>query len=286
MNLFIPGYTIEKKIKQGGFGTVFLGKRIKDRKVVAIKIMNPNTASSMKQKIQFAQEIKILTKLDHPNIVKVYGSVKDAPRPALDMEYFESETLKTLILQKSPLLVTHGVGIFRKVAEALKYIHSFHIIHKDIKPENILVNEDGDVRLIDFSLAERLNFFSIFKRRKREGTPMYMTPEQIQRKKPDYRTDIFSLGATFYEVFSGRNHIQANSDKALLQQQLKGIVPKIRQSNTNVPYQLDNIILRMLKKNPSERYQSMEEVLFELNKFTTEDYVYRITPETTPSAEK
>ena len=113
-----------------------------------------------------------------------------------------------------------------------------------------------------------------------------MTPEQIQRKKPDYRTDIFSLGATFYEVFSGRNHIQANSDKALLQQQLKGIVPKIRQSNTNVPYQLDNIILRMLKKNPSERYQSMEEVLFELNKFTTEDYVYRITPETTPSAEK
>ena len=274
MSLFIPGYTIDKEIKHGGCGTVYLGKNIAERKIVAIKIMNPNAAASVKLKMQFAQEIQILSKLQHPYIVRLFCGINNAPRPALAMEFFESDTLKTLILQKSPLLVTHGVGMLRKVAEALKYVHSLNIVHKDIKPENILVNSAGEVRLIDFSLSEKINFFSRFKSRKLEGTPMYIAPEQIQRKCPDSRTDIYSLGATFYEVFAGRNHIQANSDKALLSQQIKGIVPKIRQSNKNVPYQIDNIILRMLKKNPAERYQSMGEMLFDLNKYTTRDYLY------------
>ncbi len=284
-SLFIQGYIIEKLIKQGGFGAVYLARRATDRQWVAIKILNTEAASSIKSQMQFSYEVSLLSKLNHPYIVRVYGKISQAPKPAMEMEYFESETLKTLILQKSPLIMEKGIGIFRKVLEGMKYLHSKKIIHKDLKPENILVNPLGDVRLIDLSIAEKVNFFSFFKKRTREGTPLYMAPEQIQRKRPDYRTDIFALGATFYELFSGRSHIKASSDKAILQQQLKGVITKMRQVNKQVPYQLDNIILRMLKKNPEERYQSMAEVLFDLNKFTTQDAFLKadnISLESTP----
>ena len=274
MNIFIPGYTIEKTIREGGFGVVYLAKRVKDRQVVAIKMLNVNAASQMKTTRQFYSETKLLIKLEHHYIIKVYGVIPQAPRPAMDMEYFASDTLKTMILQKSPLLVTHGIGIFRKICESLKYLHSQKIIHKDLKPENILVNSEGDVRLIDFSIAEKVNFFSYFRRRSREGTALYMAPEQIRRQRPDYRTDIFSLGATFYEAFAGRTHITAVSDKALLKQQLKAVISKMRHFNKKVPYQLDVIILRMLRKHPDERYQSIAEILFDLNKFTTRECVY------------
>ena len=275
MNIFIPGYAIEKMIREGGFGAVYLAKRVKDRQIVALKILNANAASQMKTTMQFYSEAKLLLKMNHPYIIRIYGLVPQAPRPAIDMEYFASDTLKSLILQKSPLLVTHGIGIFRKICEALKYLHSQKIIHKDLKPENILVNQEGDVRLIDFSIAEKVNFFSYFRRRSREGTALYMAPEQIRRQRPDFRTDIFSLGATFYEAFAGRTHITAVSDKALLKQQLKAVISKMRHFNKTVPYQLDNIILRMLRKQPDERYQSIAEILFDLNKFTSDDCVYK-----------
>lgn len=189
-SLFIQGYIIEKLIKQGGFGAVYLAKKAVDRQVVAIKILNTEAASTLKAQMQFSYEVSLLSKLNHPYIVKVYGKISQSPKPAMEMEYFESETLKTLILQKSPLIMEKGIGIFRKVLEAMKYLHSKKIIHKDLKPENILVNSQGDVRLIDLSIAEKVSFLSYFRKRTREGTPLYMAPEQIQRKRPDYRTDI------------------------------------------------------------------------------------------------
>ncbi len=274
MSLFIPGYSIDRLIKEGGFGTVYQGKRVADRQVVAIKILNQKPATEWAQREQFYQEVKLMLGFKHPYILKVYGVIPDAPRPAMSMEYFESETLKTMILQKSPLLQERGIGTFRKILEALKYLHDLKIIHKDIKPENILVNKQGDVRLIDFSIAECLNWRSFFKFRTREGTPLYMAPEQIRRERPDYRTDIFAMGATFYEAFAGRAHITAVSDKALLQQQLKASISKIRSFNKKIPYQIDEILLRMLRKKREERYQSVAEVLFDLNKFTTDDSLY------------
>ncbi len=275
MNLFIPGYSIERLIKEGGFGTVYQAKRAIDRQTVAIKMLNPAPASHWLQREEFYHEVKLLKSLNHPYIVKTYGVIQGTPRPAMCMEYFESETLKTLILQKSTILGDKGIGIFRKICESLQYLHSLKIVHKDIKPENILVNAQGEVRLIDFSIAEKLSFFSMFKPRRREGTPLYMAPEQIQCKRPDARTDIFALGAAFYEAFSGRAHLTAPSDKALLQQQLKAPVTKMRAFNKKIPYQLDSIILRMLKKRPEERFQSISEILFELNKFATSDILYQ-----------
>ena len=176
MALYIEGYIIEKLIKEGGFGGVYLAKRAKDRKVVAIKVLNEMASAQMRLKMQFNAEAKLLTQLDHPNIVKAICLIDGSPRPAFAMEYFESETLKTLILNKSPLIEDKGIGMFRKIADALKYLHSKKIIHKDIKPENILVSKDGDVRLIDFSISEKISFWSIFKRRTREGTILYMSP--------------------------------------------------------------------------------------------------------------
>ena len=267
----IEGFVVERLIKEGGFGSVYLAKRVSDKKLFAIKLVHPKFSVQLSARMQFAKEIKLLSSLNHPYIIKVQGALKDAPRPAMLMEYFESETLKDLVIAKSPLLEEKGVGIFRKMCEALKYLHEQKIVHKDIKPENILVAANGDVRLIDFSIAEKINWWSMLKPRKREGTPLYMAPEQIKKERLDGRADIYAMGAAFYLVFGGRAHITAGSEKALLQQHLKAQVPKLRQFNKKVPYLLDNIILRMLNKHKEERYQSMAEVLFELNRFTTGD---------------
>lgn len=267
MGLFIPGYSIERLIKEGGFGSVYQAKRATDRQSVAIKILHPNLSSTARG--QFYHEATLLATLQHPYIVRVHGLIPQSPRPAICMEYFESETLKTLILQKSSLIQDKGIGIFRRVSEALQYLHEHQIIHRDLKPENILINSLGDVRLIDFSIAEKMNWLSYFRSRRREGTPLYMSPEQILCKRPDARADIFSLGATFYEALSGRQHLNASSDKNMLQLQLKAPVTKMRQFNKKVPYQIDNMILRMLRKRPEERYQSVAELLFDLNRFTT-----------------
>lgn len=278
MSLFIPGYNLDRLIKEGGFGAVYQAKRGVDRQVVAIKILHPKVSGLMRS--QFYHEAKLVSVLQHPYIIRMYGMITQAPRPAICMEYFESETLKTLMLQKtSTFIQEHGIGIFRKIAEALQYLHEKKIIHRDLKPENILVNSQGNVRLIDFSIAEKMDWLSYFRPHRREGTPLYMSPEQIQCKRPDCRADIFSLGATFYEVFSGKPHITASSDKNMLQQQLKAPIVKMRHFNKKVPYQLDNIILRMLRKRPEERYQSMSEILFDLNKFTTGDAITQSTEE-------
>lgn len=271
----IEAFVVEKMIKEGGFGVVYLAKRVADKKIFAVKILHPHINTHWRFRSQFYREINLLTKLDHPYIIKVFGFLKGAPRAAMLMEYFESETLKTLLVNKSPLIEEKGIGVFRKLLEAYKYIHEHKIIHKDTKPENILVDDKGDVRVIDFSIAQEKSMWSFLSRQRREGTPLYMAPEQINKTPLDARVDIYALGATFYYVFSGRPHITASSEKALLQQQLKAPVPKMRQFNKKIPYQLDSIILRMLQKRPEERYQSAAEVLFDLNRFTTEDYLIK-----------
>lgn len=277
----IEGYVVEKLIKEGGFGSVFLVKRMLDKKTFAVKILHPKINTQAKARAQFAKEIQLLLSLSHPYIVKVIGPVKEAPRAAMLMEYFESETLKELLVKKSPLLEEKGVGVFRKMCEALKYLHECKIVHKDIKPENILVANNGDVRLIDFSIAEEINFWStlrtILQMRKRDGTPLYMSPEQVKKETVDGRSDIYSLGAAFYQVFGGRPHITAGSEKALLQQHLKANVPKMRNFNKKVPHQLDAIIMRMLQKRKEDRYQSMAEVLFDINRYTAEDRIGKAT---------
>lgn len=272
MSYIVAGYKIEKLIKKGGFGEVYYALRIKDKKYVAIKVLNEKGCKSRSERALFQKEAKFLESIDHPYIIKLDSVIKESKRPAIALEYFKSNTLKTWILQKSPLLMTKGVKVLFYVAEALEYLHEQKIIHKDIKPENILVDDQGETRLIDFSIAEKMSLFSKIRLRKREGTPLYMSPEQVRKEVLDVRSDIYSLGACFYEAFSGAPHAQANTEKAMMQKQLKGTIPKIRQFNKNVPHKLESIIMRMLSKNKNTRYGTIKEILYELKKFANANY--------------
>ncbi len=280
MSLIIPGYVVKELIEQGGFAGVYRVERVFDKKILAIKILTPQTMAKSGYHKLFSQEAQLLAEFNHPYIIKSEGVEKKAPRSALVLEYFHSNTLKALILkgkkdhQTHPLIIKHGLGVFRKILEALKYMHQNKVIHKDLKPENILISENGDTRLIDFNIAEKLDFFSMFRPRKIDGTVLYMSPEQILKKRLDARSDIYALGATFYEVFTGRPHIIAGSEKAILQKHLKGNFDNLRKTNKNVPQQLDNIIMRMLEKRIAVRYQNVGEVLFDLNKFSNRDNLF------------
>lgn len=273
MSYIVPGYKIEKPVKSGGFAEVYYALRIKDKKHLAIKVLNESGCKNARIRSLFQREAKLLESLNHPYIIKIDSVIKESKRPAIAMDYFESDMLKTWILNKSPLLMKKGMKVFIQMAKALDYVHQNKIVHKDIKPENILVNDEGESRLIDFSIAEKESFFSKILPKKLEGTPLYMSPEQIRKEALDARSDIYALGATFYEVFAGVPHIQGKSEKAILQKQLKSSVPKIRQFNKNVPYKLEIIVMRMLEKDKSKRYKTMKEVLYEIKKFADENYV-------------
>lgn len=272
MSYIVTGYKIENPIKSGGFAEVYYALRIKDKKHVAIKVLNHNGCKDSRIRRLFQNEAKLMASLDHPNIIKVDSVIKESKRPAIALEYFESETLKTWILNKNPLIMQKGMKVFIQMAKALQYVHENNIIHKDIKPENILVNNAGEARLIDFSIAEKLSFFSKLRPKKREGTPLYMSPEQVRKDNLNGQCDIYALGATFYEAFAGTPHVQGKSEKAILQKQLKGSIPKMRQFNKNVSHKLETVIMRMLEKNREKRYKTMREVLYELGKFADENY--------------
>ncbi|WP_372368443.1 serine/threonine-protein kinase [Candidatus Uabimicrobium sp. HlEnr_7] len=272
MSYIVSGYKIEKPIKSGGFAEVYYALRIKDKKYLAIKVLNEAGCKNSRIRKLFQREAKLVESLKHPNIIKLDCVIKESKRPAIALEYFESETLKAWILNKNPLSMKRGVKSFIQMAKALHYLHENNIIHKDVKPENILVNKDGEARLIDFSIAEKTNFFSKLLPKKREGTPLYMSPEQVRKENLDPRCDIYSLGATFFEVFAGTPHIQGKNEKAILQKQMKGSIPKIRQFNKSIPHKLEIIILRMLEKDKDKRYKTMREVLYEVGKFADESY--------------
>jgi serine/threonine-protein kinase len=274
-NLVIKGYKIEKLIREGGFAGVYLATKVLSKESVAIKILTPQANQSSRFRSSVYKESNILSKLNHKNIVNCYGMIEKAPRTAMEIEYFNSQTLRYHIMNKSDFFEKYAVGIFRQICQALKHVHESSIVHRDIKPENILVNDNGEVRLIDFAISEKMGLFSIFTKYKRDGTPYYMSPEQIRCTKQDQRSDIYSLGATFYHVFSGQTHITAGSEAEILKHQLKMTTPKIRSFDKTFPHQLDNILQRMLEKKPENRYENMAEILFDLGRYTKNDHIQR-----------
>ncbi|HVR86009.1 MAG TPA: serine/threonine-protein kinase, partial [Planctomycetota bacterium] len=198
----IQGYLVIEKIKEGSVGPVW---RVVDsrRQVFAIKQMSPDNAADPDKVKRFDKEASLTQKLAHPGILKVYERLDTDP-PSFRMEYFESENLKFALWNRSERILKHEFRILRQVAEALDFVHGQGVVHKDLKPENVLLNARGEARLIDFSLAQtkmdRLLQFS----KRVEGTPLYMAPEQIRGERCDPRADVYSFGVLTYELLTRR----------------------------------------------------------------------------------
>ena len=181
----LKGYLLQEKIRDGSVGTVWRATDSKQQ-VVAIKQMSPAAAADPDKVKAFEKEASLTQKLAHKSIIRVVEMLDCSP-PAFVMEYFESENLKYALWNMPQRIVKHEFRILRQVADALAFVHSQGVVHKDIKPENVLVNAKQEVRLIDFSLAQtKMDRILQFSRRI-EGTPLYMAPEQIRGEKCDPR---------------------------------------------------------------------------------------------------
>lgn len=268
------GYQVLDKIKDGSVGTVWRAQDGRGR-IVALKQLAAKHAAVSRKLQAFDREARITAKFDHPNIIEIYEYVSVKPQPFFVMEYFESENLKYSMMRLPERVDGREFSILSHVARALAHVHSRGIIHRDIKPENVLVSAVSETRLIDFSLAlTRMDRWLRFGRRS-EGTPQYMSPEQVLGKAGDERSDVYSFGVMAYELLAKKPPLTAGNPRGLLEKHLKETPPPMRTYVPTIAQDLDRFVLSLLAKDPDRRPPHMAVVMAELARWEKKDTVVR-----------
>lgn len=260
---FLGPYRLARLIRLGSTCQVWEGIK-DDGNRYALKVLRPEQRGN-KEEIGFLKhEFEIASNLHHKNIIKLVEYVTDADTPFIVLELFSEMNLKQA-LRKGPEPIAYMLAsIIEQISEALYYFHSKGYVHCDIKPDNILVNRDGLVKLIDFTIAKKAKtgLSKLFGgKSKVEGTRSYMSPEQIRGQGLDPRSDIYSLGCMFYEMLVGKPPFTGNTPNNLLSKHLTAAAPSVLVVNDNVTPEFNNVIRKMMSKKPEDRPQSMWDVL-------------------------
>jgi serine/threonine protein kinase len=256
----IGHYEVLQVLGKGGFGIVFRAFDDVLQRVVAIKVMAPQLAATSPARKRFLREARTSAAVRHENVVQVY-EVGEQPLPYLAMEFIPGETLQQRLDRTGPLDVQETLRIGRQIAEGLAAAHATDLIHRDIKPGNVLL-EGGQhkVKITDFGLARAADDASMTQSGMIAGTPMYMAPEQALGQTLDQRADLFSLGSVLYQMVAGRPPFRANTTVAVLKRVAEDTPRNIREITPETPQWLCDIIAKLHAKNPDERYQSAREV--------------------------
>lgn len=254
-------YDIQEKVGIGGMATVYKGRSKKDGRLVALKIPQEKYIGDPRFVRRFHREAELLAHLDHPGIVKVYDHGNQGDTHYIAMEFLDGEGLDRLIENKR-LGIRSIVEVMSRVAEALQHIHAQGIIHRDIKPGNIMVlknavRDDGSVdprgvRLMDFGIAAGKVLTRLTITGARIGTPVYMSPEQAKGQRIDHKSDIYSFGVVFYEALCGQPPFQG-AYEAVIHQQITQMPTPPKQVNPDIPQALSDLVYRMLEKDPEKR---------------------------------
>lgn len=256
-------YRIDRLIAGGGMGLVHQGYDRTLHRVVAIKELNVNQTTDAEQAERFRQEARALAGMVHSNIVPVYDLLEDRNRFWIVMELLSGGDLDQYI-QTNAADVAEAVRVIRAVAEGLAYAHGKGIVHRDIKPMNILFNSDRVPKLVDFGIAKlvQVQQSTIMTQEGMSlGSPTYMSPEQaIGSKDIDARADIYALGVTFYKLLTGQPPFTGDAQEVMLQH-LNATPPALQALNPAVDAALEAVVLKMMAKQREARYQSMEDVI-------------------------
>ena len=262
LNQEILNYVIIRKIGDGGMGSVYLAKNKSIHQFVAIKMLHPQYSNNPLLRERFRNEAIMLSSLNHPNIVKFLNYVENDQGIFLIMEYVDGMTLEDHINKRTGLIVEErAYPMFRQILDAFSYAHKHQIVHRDIKPSNILIDRDGNIKILDFGIAQILsetNDSGI----KGGGTASYMSPEQVHDKPLDPRSDIYSLGVVFYQMLTGKApyDLAALSPFDIKQKVLSEALPPMRESYPYVAEELQEIINKATGKEPASRYQNCNEM--------------------------
>ena len=265
----IGKYQVEKVLGRGGMGTVYQARDPVIHRTVALKTMTPKIAETPELKARFLREAQAAGGLRHHNIVTVYDLGEDHGQPFIAMELIEGEDLEKIIQDKEPLSLEWKIDVIRQVCEGLAYAHRAGIVHRDVKPANIRVTSQGEVKIMDFGVAH-LQSSKMTKSGTMLGTVHYMAPEQVEGEKVDQRADIFSVGAIAYELLAYRRPFDADSLTQVIFRIVREPPDMTALPRSEYSPGLEAIVARALAKPLAERYQSLEEMRDDLERLVRE----------------
>jgi serine/threonine-protein kinase len=263
-SLLADRFEIREEIGSGGMGTVY---RVWDKKIgedVALKLLRPDVAADHKTIERFKNELKLARRITHKSVCRMHDIHEEAGTIFITMEYVPGENLKNLIRRSGPLFVGQTLNVAKQIAEGLVEAHRLGVIHRDLKPQNIMIDGQGSAKIMDFGIARQLSGSELTEAGMIIGTPDYMSPEQVAGETVDQRTDIYALGAIIYEMVSGRPPFEGASGLDVALKQKTEIPRPPRAVNTQVPEELNVLILKCLAKNKEDRFQSADELLVDL----------------------
>jgi serine/threonine protein kinase/Flp pilus assembly protein TadD len=261
----ISHYKITEKLGQGGMGEVYLADDLKLDRKVAIKFLPEHFSKDKDIVERFEREAKATAALNHPNIITIYDVIESDSQICIIMEYVDGDSLRTKI-DKGVSDLDEVLGITKQICEGLSEAHNADIVHRDIKPENILIDSRGRVKILDFGLAKLKGVSKLTKETSTMGTIHYMSPEQIQGKDVNHRSDIWSLGVVLHELLTGEAPFKGDYESAVHYAILNENPESIQTFRADVSSELLHVLNRSLEKNPDDRYQSVNEILIDLKR--------------------
>ncbi len=270
MEKLLDTYRIESKLAHSSLCTVYRATDENLGRSVLIKMLHPSVASDEEIRKRFAREAQVCAMLKHENIVDVYRYDPNPEQTLLVLEYVDGLSLGELLHIKGRIPYDVALSIMHLVLKGLTYAHSKEVVHRDIKPDNILISYTGQVKIADFGLATQPNIDKITQQGQLVGTPLYISPEQISGQPPDQRSDLYSLGVTFYEILTGQPPFRGENTSELLKNILSGRPPRPAFILSEIPPEIDQLVMRLLERNPNQRFASAAQTLFEVERIATQ----------------
>lgn len=258
-------YEVVSHIGQGGMADVFLAVDTILNRQVAVKILRADLSGDTVSILRFEREAQAAASLAHPNIVEIYdvGDYKD--HHYIVMEYVPGKTLKQLIRSRGPLVNEEAVDIMKQLCSAVAEAHSRGIIHRDIKPQNVIIKADGSLKILDFGIATALGSVQLTQANNVMGSVHYLAPELAKGEPASFQSDIYALGIVLYEMLTGDVPFKAEQAVQVALKHMREPMPSVREFNSTVPQSLENIITRATAKDPSLRYHNAEEMLADVS---------------------
>lgn len=269
---FGPRYRVEALLGTGGMGKVYKARDKELDRTVALKILRQDVVEDPVALQRFKQELQLASRITHPNILRIHDLGECRGLKFISMEYVEGGDLYQILKKEGALPLTRALPLMRQLCEALQAAQSVHVVHRDLKPQNVLVGADDHVFVSDFGLATSAESSLVGLTRTGAilGTPKYMSPEQVEGKPVDQRTDIYSLGLIFYEILTGALPFTGDSTYQLLYQRVHELPRRPELLNPKIPGYLSAIVLRCIERDPALRYQSASEILNDLHRESSE----------------